>query len=173
MALNTRSELEEERRLFYVAITRAEKSCTISYANSRFVFGSLNSSEPSRFISEINKDFLKFESPYQNQSGGRSLNGRSTNFTTNEENFQGFRKTPHPNSNNLRALSDIIKTKPSLQNELTSSLKVGFNVSHDLFGKGKVIKIEGQGDEKKAIIFFPKEGSKTLLLKFAKLTILE
>jgi DNA helicase II / ATP-dependent DNA helicase PcrA len=172
MALNTRSELEEERRLFYVAITRAEKSCTISYANSRFVFGSLNSSEPSRFISEINKDFLKFESPYQNQSGGRSLNGRSTNFTTNEENFQGFRKT-HPNSNNLRALSDIIKTKPSLQNELTSSLKVGFNVSHDLFGKGKVIKIEGQGDEKKAIIFFPKEGSKTLLLKFAKLTILE
>ena len=70
-------------------------------------------------------------------------------------------------------MSDIIKTKPSLQNELTSSLKVGFNVSHDLFGKGKVIKIEGQGDEKKAIIFFPKEGSKTLLLKFAKLTILE
>jgi DNA helicase-2/ATP-dependent DNA helicase PcrA len=171
MALNTRSELEEERRLFYVAITRAEKSCTISYANSRFVFGSLNSSEPSRFISEINKDFLKFESPYQNQTGGRSLNSRST-FSPNEENVQGLRKTVQ-NSSNLRSLSDVIKTTTYTNNDLETSLKVGFNVCHDLFGKGKVIKIEGLGNEKKAIIFFPKEGSKTLLLKFAKLTILE
>ena len=171
MALNTRSELEEERRLFYVAITRAEKSCTISYANSRFVFGSLNSSEPSRFISEINKDYLKFESPYQNQTGGRSLNSRST-FSSNDENIQGMRKSISTSAN-LRSLSEVINNKTTTNNRLSTSLKVGFNVSHDLFGKGKVIKIEGAGDEKKAIIFFPKEGSKTLLLKFAKLTILE
>jgi DNA helicase-2/ATP-dependent DNA helicase PcrA len=171
MALNTRSELEEERRLFYVAITRAEKSCTISYANSRFVFGSLNSSEPSRFISEINKDYLKFESPYQNQTGGRSLNSRTT-FSSNDENIQGMRKSISTSAN-LRSLSEVINNKTTTNNGLSTSLKVGFNVSHDLFGKGKVIKIEGAGDEKKAIIFFPKEGSKTLLLKFAKLTILE
>ena len=62
-------------------------------------------------------------------------------------------------SANLRSLSEVINNKTTTNNGLSTSLKVGFNVSHDLFGKGKVIKIEGAGDEKKAIIFFPKEGS--------------
>ncbi len=172
MALNTRSELEEERRLFYVAVTRAETTCTISYATSRFVFGSLTTSEPSRFITEINKDYITFENPYNsNRIGGRSLNGSIG--TRETPTFQGGLNRKPETPKNLRSLSEI-NSKSSIDNtNLDQTLKVGYNVKHERFGKGKVIKIEGAGAEKKAVIFFPQEGSKTLLLKFAKLDILE
>ncbi|MDD2983985.1 MAG: 3'-5' exonuclease [Crocinitomicaceae bacterium] len=169
MVLNTRSELEEERRLFYVALTRAEVSCTISYAVSRFVFGSLNTSEPSRFISEIDMKYVKHENPYGNRVGGRSLNS-SSGFSG------GLNRMPAAPSN-FRALNDVKKSSSassSMSSKGSSALdlKVGYMVMHERFGKGKVIKIEGTGDDKKASIFFPKEGSKTLLLKFAKLDVI-
>ena len=170
MALNTRSELEEERRLFYVAVTRAEKTCTISHAASRFVFGSLTTSEPSRFISEINKDYIQYENPYQNRTGGRSLNSNSG--ISERTISHGLNRTPEP-ARSLRSLSDVTSRPSKNSGELESTLKVGYNVLHEKFGKGKVIRLEGAGAEKKAVIFFPQEGSKTLLLKFAKLEVLD
>jgi DNA helicase II / ATP-dependent DNA helicase PcrA len=170
MALNTRSELEEERRLFYVAVTRAEKTCTISHAASRFVFGSLTTSEPSRFISEINKDYIQYENPYQNRTGGRSLNSNSG--ISERTISHGLNRMPEP-TRSLRSLSDVTSRPSKSGGELETSLKVGYNVLHEKFGKGKVIRLEGTGSEKKAVIFFPQEGSKTLLLKFAKLEILD
>ncbi len=170
MSLNTRSELEEERRLFYVAVTRAEKTCTISYAASRFVFGSLTSSEPSRFISEINKEYVSFENPYNTgRSLGRSLSG---NTTTTENGFSGGLNKRYEQPRNLRSISEATSGGNNL-NKGNEQLKVGYNVLHERFGKGKIIKIEGDGAEKKAVIFFPQEGSKTLLLKFAKLEVVD
>ncbi len=168
MVLHSRSELEEERRLFYVAITRAEQTCTISYAVSRFVFGNLQSSEPSRFISEISKEFITYENPYGERAGGRSLNARPG---MNEKAYIGGLNRMPTQPSNLRSLSDLGSSKG--KGSSTLELKVGYNVMHERFGKGKVMKIEGTGDDKKATIFFPKEGSKTLLMKFAKLEVVD
>lgn len=167
MALTTRSELEEERRLFYVAVTRAEQTCTISYATSRFVWGNLQSSEPSRFITEINKDYIQFENPYPD----RGVAGRSLNNNT-ETPFLGGLNRSFASPRNLTSL-DKLESRPTKANESTQNLKVGYNVLHERFGKGKIIEINGNGNDKKATIFFPKEGSKTLLLRFAKLEVVE
>jgi DNA helicase-2/ATP-dependent DNA helicase PcrA len=168
MVLNSRTELEEERRLFYVALTRAEKTCTISYAVSRFVWGNLQSSEASRFISEINKEYLNFENVPQAR-GGRSL---SSNSSFEKPHVGGLNRG-FAAPRNLSSL-DSLSSKPSQgKSEHNSDLKVGYNVSHERFGKGKIIEITGAGDDKKATIFFPKEGSKTLLLRFAKLEVIE
>ncbi len=171
MVLHSRSELEEERRLFYVAVTRAELTCTISYAVSRFVFGNLVSSEPSRFISEISKEFIKYENPYGERTGGRSLNARAG--MAEKPYIGGLNRMPSQPSN-LRSLSEL-SSAPSRSSVSTPSmdLKVGYNVVHERFGKGKVIKIEGTGDDKKATIFFINIGSKTLLMKFAKLEVVD
>jgi DNA helicase-2/ATP-dependent DNA helicase PcrA len=172
LSINSRTELEEERRLFYVAVTRAEKTCTISYASSRFQWGNLVSSEPSRFIAEINQEFLTFENPYgSSMGGGRSLNsGRPVT----EHGFVGGlnKTTVAPSARSLKSLSDL-SNKPSTSESMNLDLKVGYNVEHDRFGKGKVTKLEGAGVDKKATIFFPHAGAKTLLLRFAKLTVLE
>lgn len=172
LSINSRSELEEERRLFYVAVTRAEKTCTISYASSRFQWGNLVSSEPSRFIAEINQDYLSFENPYgAAMGGGRSLNsGRPVT----ERGFVGGlnKKAVTPSTGSLKSLSDL-SSKPATSEAMNLDLKVGYNVEHDRFGKGKVTKLEGTGVDKKATIFFPHAGAKTLLLRFAKLTVLE
>ncbi len=172
MTLQSREDLEEERRLFYVALTRAEDTCTISYANSRFVFGRLETSEPSRFISEIDRQFTEYETTIRG-GGGRSLKSGRV-----EEQFHtgGLNKIKGFPSKNLRSLDDVNKTPStpgSFQASSLSDLKVGYNVIHESFGKGKVIQITGAGDDKRAVIFFPKEGSKTLLLRFAKLQIVE
>jgi DNA helicase-2/ATP-dependent DNA helicase PcrA len=167
MVLNSRSELEEERRLFYVAVTRAEQSCTISYATSRFTMGSLTTSEPSRFISEIDPKFISFENPYGTRPGGRSLGGG----VSSEPKFTGGLNRIAQPTRNLRSLSDMQAS--GKKQEGNTDLKVGYNVMHERFGKGKIIKIEGVGDDKKATIFFPKEGSKTLLMKYAKLEVVD
>jgi DNA helicase II / ATP-dependent DNA helicase PcrA len=167
MSLNSRSELEEERRLFYVAVTRAEKSCTISYATSRFIMGSINSCEPSRFLSEINPAYIKQENAYGSRPGGRSLNSGSVS----EPKFTGGLNRIAQPTRNLRSLSDLQSS--GKKSDDNSELKVGYNVLHERFGKGKIVKIEGQGEDKKATIFFPKEGSKTLLLRFAQLEIVD
>ncbi len=174
LSITSRAELEEERRLFYVAVTRAEKTCTISYATSRFQWGNLVSSEPSRFIAEINQDYLSFESPYgTSQGGGRSLSSGRSGF---DKPFTGgLNKTASTGSilpKSLKSMNDL-SSKPSTSNAGELDIKVGYNVEHDRFGKGKVTKLEGSGVDKKATIFFPHAGAKTLLLRFAKLTILE
>ncbi len=166
MALNSRSELEEERRLFYVAVTRAKVSCTLSYATSRFNWGSLVTSEPSRFIDEIDAQYLHFETPQRGM--GRSLAGSRTSY---DKPFTGgLNRTPELPT----GLKSVEKSDPNVNKTgSTADLKVGYNVLHDRFGKGKVTKLEGAGSDKKATIFFPHHGSKVVLLRFANLTVLE
>ena len=170
MVLNTRSELEEERRLFYVAVTRAMKTCTLSYAGSRFIHGQLNSCEQSRFVDEIDSQYLYFETPNRNVGGGRSLMGRDS-----ERPFTGgLNKPMSAPPPNLKSLKDIGNSSEGSKNTGTNlEIKVGYNVEHDRFGKGKVTKMEGTGADKKATIFFPHHGSKTVILRFANLKILE
>jgi len=164
MALNSREELEEERRLFYVAVTRAEKNCTLSYATSRYRWGNLITSEPSRFIEEIDSEFLELAKTTF-KGGGRSLNQRSM------ERKIGGTQSGLP-KRTLTKLSDTAnKVKGDTSNNL-QDLKVGYNVKHERFGKGKVVGLEGSPITK-ATVFFPKVGNKQLLLKFAKLEILD
>ena len=161
LSLHTRSDLEEERRLFYVAITRAKNSCTLSYASSRFTWGQVISSEPSRFIDEINPKYLDFE--MSKKGGGRSINS-------------GFRKSPFsPKTPNIpgKNLKPLKSSSYSSQNQSSQGYMVGQNVSHERFGKGKITKLNGQGADQKAIIFFPNHGTKTVLLRFAKLSIID
>ena len=167
MALHSRTELEEERRLFYVAVTRAKVSCTLSFATSRFIWGNLVSAEPSRFIEEIDKKFLNFVA--SERTGGRSLNSRPSGF--DKQYIGGLNRTVSA-PEGMKAVSHA---KPSVgkSDSLSLDLKVGYSVRHELFGTGRITTIEGQGSDKKATIFFPGKGAKTLLLRFANLTIME
>ena len=139
----------------------------LSYASSRFTWGQAVVCEPSRFIDEIDAGYLQFESRNR-PSGGRSLMGGGF-----ERPFTGGLNKPSGGSNQpLRSLKEVTQTNPTNKSgEL--DIKVGYNVEHDRFGKGKVTKMEGSGPDKKATIFFPHHGSKTVLLRFANLTILE
>jgi len=162
MALNSRSELEEERRLFYVAVTRAEKECTLTYATSRFKWGNLTTAEPSRFIEEIDPKHLEL-SGTSYKGGGRSLNALNSNRKIGGKNFNMPKRK-------LTKMSDLPnKSKDTSSTNL--DLKVGFNVKHARYGKGKVMAIEGNPAEK-VTVFFPAHGNKQLLLKFAKLEVI-
>ena len=167
LSVNSREELEEERRLFYVAITRAEKKLTLSYANSRFRWGNLISNEPSRFLEELDMQHIE-------ETGVRKPNFDFV-FNNPEERWDS---TPTPKK------GSIFSPKPSnLKNvssadvrnfvgDDTSDIQSGMEVEHQRFGVGKVLHVEGNGADRKALIFFQGIGQKQLLLKFAKLKIL-
>lgn len=179
LSLNTRTELEEERRLFYVALTRAEEKAVITYTLSRYRWGKLVDAEPSRFIEEMDENCLDYEIPKDDYVFEPMLN---------KEIFGGFepsKKTVIPSKGNTK-----INTMPS-QNQLgklrkinaddktpiasiapeISDLSEGMQVEHARFGYGKVLKIEGKGNDRKALIDFKVGGKKNLLLRFAKLKI--
>lgn len=187
LALNSREELEEERRLFYVAITRAEKACTLSYALTRYRWGNLTHCEPSRFIDEIDQKYVELPpAPKENafdDDWDTPKNLRAKPFFGKKDNLfeeqTPKKKTPasHPEpppvKRNLVKIDE--KTAPSnaSSNIDNLGLMVGHNVNHEKFGKGKVIQIEGVEPNRKATVFFPAVGQKQLLLKFAKLEILD
>ena len=162
MNLNSRNELEEERRLFYVALTRAEKKVFLSYVLSRYRWGKLVDSEQSRFINEIKDEYIQ-----------RNIIQKSSNFPfSNKSSFNkvGIRyKKPE-----TRPPKNFVKIKKSSINSnlFDNKLSVGNIVIHDRFGKGKVIYIEGVSDNQKAEILFEKAGTKKLLLRFSKLKII-
>ena len=162
MNLNSRTELEEERRLFYVALTRAEKKIYLSYVLSRYRWGKPVDSEKSRFIDEINEEFLE---------NNIIQNSITRNFSNNDQyNKVGIRyKKPkkRPPSNFVKIKSSSVKS-----NLFDSKLVVGNVVMHERFGKGRVISIEGIGGDRKAEIKFEKNGIKKLLLRFSKLEII-
>jgi DNA helicase-2/ATP-dependent DNA helicase PcrA len=170
MALQSRSDLEEERRLFYVAVTRAMHSCTISYASSRFLWGQAISCEPSRFLDEIDPNYLSFNTIKQPM-------GKSTFGNKFQAQKTGGLNKPigGPPPGNLRSLKDVkrAQTSDNQPNTGHADIKVGYNVQHERFGKGKVTNVEGNGADQKATIFFPHHGSKTILLRFANLEILQ
>ena len=167
MALMNRQELEEERRLFYVALTRAEKKLYLSFATSRFKYGSLIPCEPSRFIDEIDAKYLdmslasmKSKVVYQRNS--------------NEEQFVSANK---PTSNKSifttpKVAAPLPPEDPNFVAGDISQLKVGDMVQHQRFGKGVVAEIEGEGQNQKAKVNFDNIGTKVLVLKFAKMRIL-
>ena len=189
MSLNAREDLEEERRLFYVALTRAEKRAILSYANSRFKWGQFTYCEPSRFIEEIDEKFLETTS-------GKKTPPQSKSFDFGEERGKfggGINRLPlqdkpkssfppsSPTPPPMPPQIDTSKLKkvdmnapvplPAGDWALPHEIQVGVEVQHEKFGKGKVIKVEGDSPNEKATVFFPSEGQKQLLLKFAKLKI--
>ena len=155
LSYNTREDLEEERRLFYVGITRAKKNLYISYANSRYRWGKLISCEESRFIEEIDNDFIDF------------IDNNDFEILQNKQKPTPFIKQKILRNGNFKNISSI-KSKSNF----SSKVGVGDKVEHLKFGKGQVIGLEGSQQNIKAKIKFDKIGEKNLLLKFAKLKIL-
>jgi len=166
MNLNSRNDLEEERRLFYVALTRAEKEAYLSYALSRYRWGKLTDSEPSRFIDEINEDYLDILTSI-NENKFKPLVSSKPN---NEPSFNKlrFKKVIAKPKGNFKKL----KENSNKSNLFDSNLVVGNLVEHIRFGKGEVVNIEGRGADIKAEIKFENGGLKKLLLRFAKLKII-
>jgi ATP-dependent DNA helicase UvrD/PcrA len=163
MMLSSRADLEEERRLFYVAITRAEQKVFLSYALSRYRFGRLKSCEPSRFIDEIDQRFIKESSKF----GGRSTQPIRKESTQYAKNL--IRSVSAKPSNNKASIQHTPSANFAPSD--TSELKEGMNVEHPKFGFGKVAEIDNSGTSRKAKVLFDNFGEKTLLLSFAKLKI--
>ncbi len=161
---STRAELEEERRLFYVAVTRAEKQVTLSYAQTRFNNGQRMGGEMSRFVEEIDPKYIELPRKAAFPEAG-----------TLPSAFFNAGKASQP--------SPVRRTSPARPAPRTAAvpnspaaigaIMPGMKVQHDKFGIGKVLGIEGSGDSRKATVFFEGVGQKQLMLKFAKLTIVE
>ena len=162
--------IEEERRLLYVAITRAKQSCTITYAKQRFMNGQVSSCRPSHFLRDIDSQYLtQPEDLYPSFS-------RSAQEDTFDGGFQAKPVLPHrKQSMQLPTHLKRIESFDHGSDEQVDSLngyKTGDNVSHDRFGKGKIVSLEGSGGNAKASVDFEHFGLKVLFLKYAKLTIL-
>ena len=180
MSMNTRSELEEERRLFYVAITRAEKQAYLTYTQSRYRWGKLIDAEPSRFIEEIDEQFLEYLTPITENRYKPLLDADI--FGEIDKSKLRLRKPTKgkppmgPTSEQLqklRRLRPVSKTSSKSATSLVDgSLEVGTLVEHIKFGKGEILKIEGVGGDTKAEIQFDRGGLKKLLLRFAKLNVI-
>jgi DNA helicase-2/ATP-dependent DNA helicase PcrA len=183
MSLSTRSDLEEERRLFYVALTRAEHQAYLTYAQSRYRWGKLVDSEPSRFIEEIDDVFLEYLNPSETSNYrykpmmdidifgdiDKSKLRLSKPTAGTPPKHLSYDEKP---SVNIRKLKPVSSNSPSNANLFDSKLSVGNVVMHERFGKGEILNIEGVGGDKKAEIRFDVGGIKKLLLRFAKLQIL-
>ena len=192
MAYDSARQMEEERRLLYVAITRAEKRCFLSYAKSRFRYGKVEYGMPSRFLKDIDAGYMEcpkvqktfMGSPFRDSSpssrniGGisdkpRFMSERTTQSTQNSRGYQSVH-TPQKRS--------VIETVPTSRRLVSASagggasrvaqLTPGQHIEHERFGVGEVIKVEGTGENTKALIRFENAGDKQLLLKFARFRVL-
>ena len=202
-------ELEEERRLLYVAITRAEKHCILTNAKNRFRYGKMEFDNPSRFIDEIDASLIEGgeEAPESSFGGGyggssrygsdggyggrmpwdRDRSGYGREYQNSKPVASQFMADPKPGFKSVRAVnavhrimgdaassSSVASTGSSASNasSVAGSLSEGCRIEHQRFGIGKVLKIEGTGENTKATVEFQNAGTKQLLLKFAKFTIL-
>lgn len=162
----TRQELEEERRLFYVAITRAEEALTLSYAKSRYRYGQIQYNEPSRFVDEVDPKYIHVPSrkpvarhPLEPNARRKPANLRPISETSRSHSVsRSSSPTPTPD--------DFVASDPA-------KIATGMTVRHPKFGVGKVVAMEMVGSQKKATVFFQGSGKKNLLLNYAKLMILE
>ena len=181
--------LEEERRLFYVAITRAEKHCYLTFAKMRFRYGQMEFSQPSRFLRDIDVKYLKPQqnddyvprqkpSPFGSQWGESSaprFTSRSSDYNQPRRSFfpteDKLRPTAAPVARNLKRVSSVM---PNAENSesTAAALQVGQQIQHERFGIGEVIKVDGSGDNAKATIHFRNAGTKQLLLRFARFKVL-
>ena len=171
MSLNTRSELEEERRLFYVAMTRAKERAFLSYTLSRYRWGKLIDSEPSRFIEEIDSQYVDHIKPKDDYSFKPLI--KASIFDNPLEVKKDFkvkeRTISSPTFSQLKKLRKIDNNQPLQVNQDVKGLEEGMMVEHARFGKGVIENIEGKGQDRKALISFKDFGKKNLLLRFAKL----
>lgn len=178
MSINSRADLEEERRLFYVAITRAEKRATISYAESRYKWGQLTLSEPSRFIDEIDERYVerpvrakwnRLSDDAKSKPEKQTYQPKSVQTKANPE----TKPTTAP-AGNFKKVGSYQKESPVPENTAGGNndfekITPGMIVDHATFGTGKVLTVEGSGPNKKATVQFESVGQKQLLLRFAKL----
>ena len=168
MMMQSREDLEEERRLFYVASTRAMDKLYLSYALTRYRYGRLLNCEPSRFLEEVNPDLLKVN---KRMSAIRELPGAfRREGPPGSAGFIGIKKQPETR---LPSAMHVHTPNPDFKPSNTNGLLEGQLVEHPKFGFGKVQKIETEGLNKKASIHFEHFGEKTLLLSFAKLRIID
>lgn len=166
-ALMSPVELEEERRLFYVALTRAEKKVTLSFSQTRYRWGNIVSNPPSRFLKEIDEEYLE-SSAFRRQVDDTDDEDEDDNNGINQPMIRKPERT-------------IIVRRPSLAKPHQPSsdfkpddpaeIEAGMDIEHERFGFGKIEAVEGAGGERKAVVMFKEHGKKTLLLKFAKLKI--
>ena len=190
-------ELEEERRLLYVAITRAEKHCILTNAKNRFRYGKMEFDNPSRFIDEIDASLIEggeeaLESSFGGGYGGRmpwdrDRSGYRRDYQNSKPVASQFMADPKPGFKSVRAVNAVHRimgdtassssvalagSSTSKASSAAGSLSEGCRIEHQRFGIGKVLKIEGTGENTKATVEFQNAGTKQLLLKFAKFTIL-
>ena len=170
MSSGSEKEIEEERRLFYVAITRAEENAIVSYAMSRRKWGNFNMCNPSRFISEINPEFLDMPSNFNKIQ--KSANQESI-FESFNEKPKGFSKFNKKSTNFGKFKSTKTSSFKNFKADNAKNITVGMTVEHARFGLGKVIALEAEWPETKAEVDFKTSGKRQLLLKFAKLKIIE
>jgi DNA helicase-2/ATP-dependent DNA helicase PcrA len=166
LSMDSQEGLEEERRLFYVAITRAEQFLTLSYAMSRYRFGQIRYNEPSRFLEEIPSQHMESTAHIRSATGGSFM---AESPAPAGASVQGSFKRPAAAGPRLNIDPADFKPAPS------SQIQAGMKVLHLKFGEGKVLNIDGGTDNRVATIFFPQSGDpqqKRIMLKFAKLQIL-
>lgn len=187
MSINTREELEEERRLFYVAITRAKKKLWLTYANARYRFGQLQQNEPSRFIDEMPGDFIDKSfagGGIRNQGGsGHSNNWGGSSFDKTGAGGNSYKAAESPFKKEEKSRpAYLVPTRPQNKEHTptadfvasdTSNLQPGQKVEHQKFGFGDVIKMEGAAHNPIATVQFEINGEKKIMLNYAKLRILE
>ncbi|WEK20617.1 MAG: exodeoxyribonuclease V subunit gamma [Candidatus Pedobacter colombiensis] len=185
MSLNSRTDLEEERRLFYVAVTRAEKKLTLTYSTSRYRWGTLTNCEPSRFIDEIDARFLEIEvvKPAKSSLGESGFNEERRTWTQQRDTFTkpkpgmssgpGTATTPAQRPKTTSMLPKAHIPTPGFTPDAANAFQNGMDVEHEKFGFGKIISLEGTLPDVKATVFFQGLGNKQLLLKFAKLRIVK
>lgn len=185
MSLNSRTDLEEERRLFYVAVTRAEKKLTLTYSTSRYRWGTLTNCEPSRFIDEIDARFLEIEvvKPAKSTLGEGSFNEERRTWTQQRDTFTkpkpgmsspaGTTTSPAQRPKTTSMLPKAHVPTPGFAPDPANAFQNGMDVEHEKFGFGKIISLEGTLPDVKATVFFQGLGNKQLLLKFAKLRIVK
>jgi DNA helicase II / ATP-dependent DNA helicase PcrA len=183
MSLSSRSDLEEERRLFYVALTRAEHQAYLTYAQSRYRWGKLVDSEPSRFIEEIDSEYLEYLNP-ENTSNYKykpmmdvdifgDIDKSKLRLAKPQASKPPAYLNTDANKPNIRKLKPVSGVRTKGSNDLfDANLAVGNIVMHERFGKGQITNIEGMAGDKKAEIKFDVGGVKKLLLRFAKLEVI-
>ena len=185
MSMNSRADLEEERRLFYVALTRAEHQAYLTYAQSRYRWGKLVDCDPSRFIQEIDPQYIEYlsapETNYRYQSTinpdifgdvDKSKLRQTKPVSGTPPKWIKQNEDPKPN-HDIRRLKEMSKAVSSNVPNENLQLREGQIIMHDRFGKGKILNLEGVGADKKAEIQFEFGGIKKLLLRFAKLNVIE
>jgi len=169
MSVHSRADLEEERRLFYVALTRAEKEAFLTYTQTRFRWGKINDNEPSRFLEEIDEQYLNIEipefSPFMSPGEMQKLKSPPPSRQKPQTRTSWRQQTIPPAQKRMKKISDT----DDHQYDAALPVAEGDRVEHQRFGLGVIKALEGSGANKKALIEFDNAGEKKLLLKFAKL----